>query len=1086
MKRSRAQGFGTLLLAGLLVPACSGGGNGGNGGGPSQASVPDLTGQGLLEARAALLDAGLDIGTLQTEQRPPPPQKPLIRDPAVMVLSQSVPAGTLVDPGTTIGVVVSRPEDADRFLISLDAAPVPDDAGVASAYYDAIDPGRLKRSLADWLAQNQFGSPGGDETEATYGNDADLGFGRHMHMRRNGTSIAYYVENYPSVGEAVTRSNYLATVAMEFGPGPAGTDPTASYTRFFAYGPDGGVIQEIDLDGRGKKGIPGVCVPCHGGTALQPPSGASYPNAGDVHANFIPFDLRLLEFASQTQLSRSAQEDAFRELNRGVRDTFSRRFVYSGPAVDIPDNDPLGVEIPITVPQLDQVFNRIGVSFPDDGLEHPALEQLEISIVSPDGRSSLLLSQPVIPGGAVRIGTADFPATGSKQAMDTDPAGELYVAAGADIVHVPNQGDAGIVATFPAPVRVLRRSPLSGTLYALTGSLYEVTPGVGSPRELQGAYVFCCTDLRFDSQGRIITSSVVRDVARWNPTDGSSTYLLAAPNTNSYIMSDFALDTDGDIVWTETSDTNIFVHELATFSDQFDDNDIVPVDSGQLTTEGSPITLVEVIGPRTYIALTDPPNVPSEELLWFGSDDVLHQATSGCSFAQALTVDPAGGLIALCATDDSATRFAPYRIENPGGRNLQGTLFVDSASASIDGQPGSQSPFNDSYLPKESLAKFELQNPAGTWKLRIVDRVPGGTGRLHSFALTFTQRADLRDRYEAARLVEGWYGGPDLPGAFNEDFVPPEWQPPIAPPEAVELYTKVVARSCRLCHGQLLPWLDFSSYDQFVGLADLHRQLVFQEGRMPLSLRAFNRFWFSARPGNQPTTPFSSTYYSGPADPTSYPDQPSILARFIPSIPEAEKRWGPGRPVARTSGDITASAGVPTSLDGTNTIFANSFLWTQVSGPPVSLQNAGTSLASFVAPSSNSPYDLAFQLAVSDEQSSSVTTVNAHVVASGHAVTYSDVAQIWTSKCATCHGATAAGNLDLTASGTCANLKTANALGTCASLLLVRAGDPDNSALYRRLTGGACGAQMPEGSPPLLSSEVTLVHDWIASGAPCN
>src|SRR5262249_52681380 len=148
---------------------------------------------------------------------------------------------------------------------------------------------------------------------------------------------------------------------------------------------------------------------------------------------------------------------------------------------------------------------------------------------------------------------------------------------------------------------------------------------------------------------------------------------------------------------------------------------------------------------------------------------------------------------------------------------------------------GDNSPFPGIYRPRQSLAVFQLQNPRGTWKLKIADRVAGNTGRLHSFALHFSQRGDVRSRYEAANLIEGWYGRVNLSRQFNQIYVPPGWFPPQAPPEAEELYQKVVSQSCRLCHAQLRADIDFSSYSQFINLADKHRRLVYEEGRMPLS-----------------------------------------------------------------------------------------------------------------------------------------------------------------------------------------------------------------------------------------------------------
>lgn len=53
------------------------------------------------------------------------------------------------------------------------------------------------------------------------------------------------------------------------------------------------------------------------------------------------------------------------------------------------------------------------------------------------------------------------------------------------------------------------------------------------------------------------------------------------------------------------------------------------------------------------------------------------------------------------------------------------------------------------------------------------------------------------------------------------------------------------------------------------------------------------------------------------------------------------------------------------------------------------------------------------------------------------------------------------------------------------SLSRVAPGDPENSYLYRKLTGvGITGDRMPQGGPFLSASDLALVRDWIRRGAP--
>ena len=52
-------------------------------------------------------------------------------------------------------------------------------------------------------------------------------------------------------------------------------------------------------------------------------------------------------------------------------------------------------------------------------------------------------------------------------------------------------------------------------------------------------------------------------------------------------------------------------------------------------------------------------------------------------------------------------------------------------------------------------------------------------------------------------------------------------------------------------------------------------------------------------------------------------------------------------------------------------------------------------------------------------------------------------------------------------------------------LLRVAPTDPNNSYLYRKITGaGITGDRMPQGGPYLTDAQIKLVRDWIRRGAP--
>ena len=53
------------------------------------------------------------------------------------------------------------------------------------------------------------------------------------------------------------------------------------------------------------------------------------------------------------------------------------------------------------------------------------------------------------------------------------------------------------------------------------------------------------------------------------------------------------------------------------------------------------------------------------------------------------------------------------------------------------------------------------------------------------------------------------------------------------------------------------------------------------------------------------------------------------------------------------------------------------------------------------------------------------------------------------------------------------------------ALMRIRPNDPDNSYLYRKITGvNITGERMPQNRSPLTDAQIKLVRDWIRRGAP--
>ena len=186
----------------------------------------------------------------------------------------------------------------------------------ATAYYAAIDAANAKDTIDKWRALNGFtgyATPARPGTEhlAVFRDVKDLGYGRRMTGRRNSddASVAFYVENYRvspngsadyaselNVEAAIRRDTqwHVGTNAIEWSTTPCmnvangypyNYDPpdcngTVKFAKYYNFSSADGTRQlAVDLDGHGKKAMPGPCITCHGGRGdpLTPPDVSGNP-----------------------------------------------------------------------------------------------------------------------------------------------------------------------------------------------------------------------------------------------------------------------------------------------------------------------------------------------------------------------------------------------------------------------------------------------------------------------------------------------------------------------------------------------------------------------------------------------------------------------------------------------------------------------------------------------------------------------------------------------------------------------------------------------------------------------------------------
>jgi mono/diheme cytochrome c family protein len=165
-----------------------------------------------------------------------------------------------------------------------------------------------------------------------------------------------------------------------------------------------------------------------------------------------------------------------------------------------------------------------------------------------------------------------------------------------------------------------------------------------------------------------------------------------------------------------------------------------------------------------------------------------------------------------------------------------------------------------------------------------------------------------------AALIKNAYGGDGLPSdTFVDNYVPQSW---LVAGQST-LYREVVATSCRTCHAMrgtnAQSDIDFTSYDKFVGYADRIKAHVFDRGNMPLAFIVYDAFWDD-------------------------PVRPGLLADFLQAQgytvrDSAGNILRPGRPIADAGPSRVARPGA-ISLSAEGSLYAASYAWTLVSGPP--------------------------------------------------------------------------------------------------------------------------------------------------------
>ncbi len=226
------------------------------------------------------------------------------------------------------------------FLTGPSGSFLPDDGEtIATNYYATIGATAGKPTMGQWWTANTFGADGTGGTRAAYLNYNDLGFGRDMHCKKNGSKLACYVTNYGGPNQVAANADAAlnqdasqrgATVAMEF----SGNPNDAESVQFYVYTNKGsnaadpfgsaGLLKFADLDGFGPKPVPHLCLVCHGGSPTNVTNASG--NAKAQHSRFREFDLPSFHYPANATwnfgqaVPPQINMTDFGTLNQGVRD----------------------------------------------------------------------------------------------------------------------------------------------------------------------------------------------------------------------------------------------------------------------------------------------------------------------------------------------------------------------------------------------------------------------------------------------------------------------------------------------------------------------------------------------------------------------------------------------------------------------------------------------------------------------------------------------------------------------------------------------------------------------------------------------
>lgn len=240
------------------------------------------------------------------------------------------------------GMLVAEQAATETTLSWNIAASEIDSEAYANAYYQRVDPDDERTTLSGWQSVNGFDQ--GDVTHVVFRDTKDLGYGRDMYARKSANGdFAVYVDNYVVIlrpGDSANygplnldaallqdRDRHIGSNAIEFSRLDPDDPNSPRVLKFFTFAPAGedGEQQRIikaNLDGRGIKYMPTMCLVCHGGTMLPLNEDGSFPDQSILTAKFNRLELDSFEYGELPGQTREDQEPYFKQLNQWIHQSY--------------------------------------------------------------------------------------------------------------------------------------------------------------------------------------------------------------------------------------------------------------------------------------------------------------------------------------------------------------------------------------------------------------------------------------------------------------------------------------------------------------------------------------------------------------------------------------------------------------------------------------------------------------------------------------------------------------------------------------------------------------------------------------------